>query len=84
MTFLRPTDSASKPMNGAVKAIARMVALTVSETAIARGVEYALQIGKQRLRVIHVQERTHARQHAGDDGGARRGRLQRRRLNWER
>ncbi len=34
MTFLRPTDSASKPMNGAVKAIARMVELTVSETAI--------------------------------------------------
>ena len=29
ITFLRPTDSASSPMNGAVSATARIVALTV-------------------------------------------------------
>ncbi len=36
-----------------------------------RCVEDLLQIGEQRLRVIDVKECAHARQHAGDDGGAR-------------
>ena len=37
-----------------------------------RGIEDLLQIRKQRLRVIHVQERAHSREHAGDNGGPRR------------
>ena len=37
-----------------------------------RGVIKTLQIGKQRLRVIDVEEGTHPGQHAGGDGDARR------------
>src|SRR5664279_5089284 len=45
ITFLRPTDSASSPMKGAVSAIARMVALTVSETAISEALKTCCRYG---------------------------------------
>src|SRR5664280_3296374 len=45
ITFLRPTDSASSPMKGAVSAIARMVALTVSETAISEALKTVCRYG---------------------------------------
>ncbi len=67
MTFLRPRRSAIMPIMGAVRAVARIVALTVKLTSQLRGMKSLAQERQQRLSAVDVEKRTHAGEHDRGD-----------------